>query len=106
MPRTIRSRNLDLIRWLNSGHQPVVKKLIGLTNSAYISQMALGERPIETSNARSIETLLGMPKGWMDRDNVAIIQMQELDYALHEKVARLSEEGKKGLLALLTATPA
>ncbi len=105
MARNIRSRNLDLLRWLNYGHKHVASKLAGLTNSAYISKMAVGDMPIETGSARAMERILEMPKGWMDRDNVSVIQMNELDYALHEKISGLSEDAKAGLLTFLSSRP-
>ena len=63
MARTTRSKNLDLIRWLNFGHENTAKKLISLTNANYLSKMATGDMEISDHNARSIESTLKMPAG-------------------------------------------
>lgn len=107
MPRTTRSENLDLIRHLNSGHKPTAKKLAGITNENYISQMATGEKEISDGDARRIENVLVLPDGWIDRDNIAMLGMGKLDFELYSRLRGESEEAKAGLLAFLslTATP-
>lgn len=104
MPTTIRSTNLDLLRHLNYGHKNTAKKLAGLTNENYISQMATGEREISDHDARSIEALLSLPAGWIDRDNIAMLNMGSADFELCTSLTRHSQHAKEALLMFLVAT--
>lgn len=103
MPRTIRSRNLDLIRWLDCGHKHTVKKLDSITNANYLSKMATGEMEISDLKARSIEKAIDFPVGWMDRDNVALIMTTAIDFELHRLLANYPEDAKAGLVKFLMA---
>lgn len=101
MPRTARSENLDLIRHLNFGNKPAAKKLSGITNENYISQMATGEKEISDYNARQIEKVLALPDGWMDRDNVAMLDMEKVDFEIYSRMSGKPDSAKIGLLAFL-----
>jgi hypothetical protein len=101
MPFITRSKNLDLIRWLNFGHENTANKLISLTNANYLSQMARGNMEISDHNARSIESVLKMPPGWLDRDNVALINMTEIDSDIHQALKELPDEAKIALLTFV-----
>ena len=101
MPQTTRSRNLDLIRWLNYGHENTSKKLSHITNSNYVSKMATGDMEIGERRARSIEKAVELPAGWMDRDNISILKMSPIEAQIHQLVAALPEEKQSALLKLL-----
>lgn len=101
MPLTTRSRNLDLIRWLNYGHENTSKKLSHITNSNYVSKMATGDMEISDRRARSIEKAIELPIGWMDRDNIAILQMTPIEAKIQLLVTALPEEKQAALLKLL-----
>lgn len=103
MPRTTRSENLDLIRHLNGTHERTASKLSALTNPAYISQMATGEREITDYDARQIERLLSLPDGWMDRDHMTMFGMSKVDYDIYACVQVRPDVAKAGLLAFLSA---
>jgi hypothetical protein len=105
MPRTIRSRNLDLIRWLDYGHKHTAKKLDSITNTNYLSKMATGEMEISDRKARSIEKTLGFPVGWLDRDNVALVMTTATDFELHRLLVDYPEDAKAGLVKFLMAGP-
>lgn len=102
MPKTTRSRNLDLIRWLNFGHENTAKKLVSITNANYLSKMATGDMEISDRKARSIERATELPLGWLDRDNIAMLKMTPLECQIHQLVSQLSQEKQSALLALLT----
>jgi hypothetical protein len=104
MARTTRSENLDLIRHLNGTHERAAKKLAGLTNASYISQMATGIKEITDYDARQIEKALELPDGWMDREHLAMLGMSKLDYDIYTNVSRRPEEAKAGLLTFLAAS--
>ena len=101
MTTTTRSRNLDLIRWLNFGHETTAKKLVSLTNANYLSKMATGDMEIGDRKARSIERATELPLGWLDRDNIAMLKMTPLESQIHQLVSELPQEKKSALLALL-----
>lgn len=101
MPQTTRSRNLDLIRWLNYGHENTAKKLASITNSNYVSKMATGDMEITDRRARAIERAVELPAGWLDRDNVSILKMSPPQSQIHALVAALPEEKQTALLRLL-----
>lgn len=103
MPRTTRSRNLDLIRWLNFGHEPSAKKLSSVVNANYLSKMATGDMEIGDRKARAIEKTAELPMGWLDRDNIRILRMSPIEAQLHLLVAQLSEDSKMALATLLSS---
>lgn len=103
MPRTTRSRNLDLIRWLNFGHESTAKKLASVTNSNYLSKMATGDMEIGDRKARALEKTLELPAGWIDRDNVAMLKMSASEFELYQLLARLPEESRVALLSFLSS---
>lgn len=102
MPRTVRSRNLDLIRWLNFGHDSTAKLLMHVTNANYLSKMATGDMEMGDRKARSIERAASMPSEWLDRDNIAVLKMSSLEFKIHRAVAAMTEERKAALLTLLS----
>ncbi len=101
MSRTTRSRNLDLIRWLNFGHENTAKKVLRLTNANYLSKMATGDMEISDQMARDIESELDMPLDWLDRANIDVIGMGNLEYEAWQATKSLSNESKSALLAFL-----
>lgn len=103
MPRTTRSENLDLIRHLNITHKNTATKLAGVTNENYIGKMARGEMEIIDYDARKIEKVLGLPDGWMDRDNLALLNMSKVDFAIYSCLRGQSETAKEGLVGFLMA---
>ena len=103
MPKTTRSKNVDLIRWLNNGHENTVKRLKYVTNSTYLSKMALGDMDVGDRKARSIERSLGMPVGWLDRDNVAALNMSADEFELLQRLSSLQPEARTALLQFLSS---
>ena len=103
MPCTIRSKNLDLIRWLRGGHNQIASRLERITNSSYVSLMARGEREIQDYTAKNIETTLGLPERWLDRDHVEILNMSSLDWEVHTQLLSLPDASKVNLLAFLNS---
>lgn len=101
MTRTTRSKNLDLIRWLNFGHKNTSMKLISLTNANYLSKMATGDMEISDHDARSIESALKMSTGWLDRDNLALINMKATDSDIYQASMALTETSKAALLTFV-----
>ncbi|MDP1682979.1 MAG: hypothetical protein Q8L39_14555 [Burkholderiales bacterium] len=104
MLTTIRSKNLDLIRWLNFGHKNTAKKLSSLTNENYISKMATGDMAISDYDARQIEKILSLPDGWMDRDNIALLSMSDVDFKINTRLSSQPQTAKDGLLIFLESS--
>lgn len=102
MPRTTRSTNIDLIRWLNYGHDNTAKKLAAVINANYLSKMATGDMKVTDKKARQIEKVFDLPAGWLDRDNIALLKINALDFDIHKIVLGCSDVAKKGLLAFIS----
>ena len=103
MARTIRSRNMDLIRWINYGHESTAKLLMNVTNANYLSKMATGEMDIGDRKARSIERAAELPSEWLDRDNIAVLKMSPLEFKIYRALVSLPEEKKAALLTLIAS---
>ena len=103
MPRTVRSENLDLLRHIGGGHYPLAKRLNSTTNAAYLSKMATGQKEISDYQARRIEELLELPRGWMDRNHEVVHQMSLLLYEIWTSVSELPLEKQQALATLLRA---
>lgn len=101
MSDSIRSKNLDYLRWMHGGQNAIAKKLIRLANYAYISEMANGLRGISDEDARKIEELLALAIGWLDRDHSCLIEMSNLDFELCCYITKLSDRSKESLLQFL-----
>jgi len=100
---TTRSDNLDLLRKLNGGHNHTAKKLASVTNSTYISKMAYGEIEISDIQARKIEKTLQLPCGWMDRDNIQLLKIEETEFKILSQLTTQPQLAKDGLLSFLSA---
>ncbi len=101
MTITNRSNNLDLIRWMSGGHEPVASKMAHITNTNYVSKMATGEMEISDDVARSIEKTFLLPEYWMDRDNECVIKMPIEDYELYSTLQGLHQNSKNCLKTFL-----
>jgi len=97
--------NLDLIRWLNYGHKNTAKKLSIVTNANYLSKMATGDMEIGDQEARTIEKTLTLPVGWLDRDNIAMLNLSATEFELHQLVIHLPNESRVALLGFLSSLP-
>jgi hypothetical protein len=83
---------------LNFGHENTAKKLSAvISNAAYLSKMATGDMEITDRKARAVEKELGLPVGWMDRDNVAFLKTPADDYSLLQVLTTLRSEAKPHL---------
>jgi hypothetical protein len=99
---SVRSNNLDLIRWMERGHENTCNKLSHLFNAYQVSRMATGRQTISDSAARDIETSFALPKGWLDRNNIELLKMGSLDYEALQAIRPKSGNAKNGLVSLLT----
>ena len=101
--KPIRANNLDLIRWINGGHQctaQILKKSI--SNECLLSDLALGKKMISDYVARNIEKDINLPEGWLDRDNISFInKLTKNDFELANILLSLSDEAKEGLQKFL-----
>ena len=103
MTRSTRSRNLDLLRWYHYGNENLSSKISRVvTNRTYVSKMCTDDMPIGDITARAIESVLGLPNGWLDRNTVVMVEMNELDWELHTKTSSLSDTAKRNLLDFIS----
>ena len=101
MPHTIRSRNLDLIRWMKGGHKRTAKIMEKITNENYLSKMATGDRVIGDSTARKIEEAAMLPEGWLDRENDKVLLMDADDYRMLQQFMGYAPAVKDALVSFL-----
>lgn len=96
---SIRSENLRLIRLMNHTHVNTAEKLKSVvSNECKLSDLTNDKKPTDDYTARGIENVLGLPIGWLDRDNMKIIKsMSQMDFELVQKLSKLSDEAKDGL---------
>lgn len=106
MEFTTRATNLSLIRWLNYGHEYTAKKLAPVVNANYLSQMTTGQMAVDDYTARRIEQAAELPKGWLDRDNKAMIRMATIDAELFGAIADLPDSAKAALLTFIQTSHA
>jgi hypothetical protein len=98
---SVRSNNLDLIRWMEHGHESTCKRLSHLFNAYQVSTMATGRQTISDSAARAIEDTFNLPMGWLDRDNIELLKMDAVDYEVIRAIRPKSGKAKNGLVSLL-----
>lgn len=61
----IRLKNLKQLIRQHDGPTNLAKK-IGMRGPSYVSQMAMGHRPVSERMARMMEEVLDLPTGWFD----------------------------------------
>lgn len=66
----VRRRNLQRLVTQHGGISTLAK-LMGYTGPSYISQMMRGHRSMTERAASMLETKLGLPSGWMEREHSA-----------------------------------
>lgn len=98
-----RARNLNLAKDMGLMRQNDLAELLQhiVQNKAYFSEMCLGKREIETSQARQIEEQMNLPTGWLDRDNLALLRMSKLEGEIHFSVSKLPREKQEALAVVL-----
>ena len=106
MENANRSRNLDLIRWMNGGHNNTASEMSHIANANYVSKMATGEMKISNFDARRIEKSFQLPELWLDRDNLAWIKMDKENYELHKLLLVFPLESKLLLKSFLLSLAA
>ena len=66
---TRRGSNLLLLRcFFRNAHQENIARMLGISQSRY-STIENGKSLLDDIDARQIESELGLPLGWLDRDN-------------------------------------
>ena len=99
--KTTRAFNFDLLRHLHGGHKALSKKLEGIANWKYISDYAMGGRPISDYIARAIESRIGFPRLWLDRDNASVLKSSTDDFESFVLVRRSTPEIRAAMRTLL-----
>jgi len=64
--------------------------------------MATGQMNISDYTARAIERALELPEGWMDRDNISILNMSLTQSQIHFLVSKLTIEKQTALFNFLS----
>ena len=103
MAPDIRTTNLHLARHLCDGLGKLAATLGPATNEAALIKMGQGKKAISDAIARDIEEKLGLPSGWMDRDNEGLMKIEPLDYALCKQILSLNHNAKNGLLSFVSS---
>jgi hypothetical protein len=103
MAPDIRATNLYLARHLCDGLGKLAAALGPATNEAALIKMGQGKKAVSDAMAKDIEEKLGLPSGWMDRDNEGLMKIESLDYALCKQILSLNDNAKKGLLSFVSS---
>jgi hypothetical protein len=94
-----RAENLKIIRLMNGTHEytaSILKSVV--SNESLLSDFTNGKKQVSDNAARGIELIMKLPDGWLDRDNLAVInEMTQIDFELAKKLLSLSKQAKEGL---------
>jgi hypothetical protein len=91
--------NFSLLRWSNGTHEALVDKVGGPSASKKLSDYVLGNDTPAPYERQSIEHKLNLPNGWTSRNNKALLELSEEDFALVSLVLRLDAKTRKALKA-------
>jgi hypothetical protein len=93
------SNNLKIIRLMNGTHGYTAERLKSVvSNESLLSDYTNGKKNVSDYTARGIEQVLELPNGWLERDNLSIINtMSKTDFELVKKLINIPKEAKDGL---------
>jgi len=99
-----RQDNFKLIRLVafNSAQKDFAK-ILNMNQSEY-SQFERGDKDISDHRARTLETELALPSGWMDRDNANLF-LDNTEFELIRAMRDQSEVFRNKLLELVRSLP-
>lgn len=99
-----RQNNLYLTRYLFEGLGNVAKLLAPRANESALIRMGQGKAEISDEMARAIEEKLGLPRGWMDRDNDMLLRkLSPIHYQLVTHIKNMPEKQLQTLLDYFTS---
>jgi hypothetical protein len=102
----VRAKNLRLvIGFMFGNHQTSFSNTVsGIINSNYVSKATFDDnRQLSDFEASRIEEQLQLPKGWFDRDNASLVQLDESDFQLVELLLSAEADMKIALRMVLAA---
>jgi hypothetical protein len=100
---SLSSRNLDFLRWKYGTHEALQKELDGILNWNELSEYALGKKQMSPYRISTIEERLSLPKGWIERDNLSLLEISETDFALFKKIKESKQGVKEALIQLISS---
>lgn len=79
---TTQSNNFRLLRMIYGSHESLAQCLQGTVNVTQLSRFTTAEEIANPSIIERIESVLSLPVGWFDRDNLAFTKISVEDYEL------------------------
>lgn len=81
-----RADNLRLLRAYINAHQDSFVEILKLGSQSNYSKIERGESPLGSESARHIESELGLPIGWLERNNSDAIFLSNDEFQLIQTV--------------------
>lgn len=98
---TTQSKNFKLLRNTYGSHENLAQRLQGTVNGTQLSRFTTAEEVATPDIIARIESVLSLPTGWFDRDNLAFTQISPEDYELISLILGAKPGARSALLLLL-----
>lgn len=93
-----RRENLRLLRTYMDADQKEFVSMLGVGCQSLYSRFERGESQLDDKQARKIESGVGLPPGWLDRDNGATILLSNDEWHLIHELRKSSPEATLALI--------
>lgn len=85
-----RAENLRVLRAFMSGHQYSFVDMLGIGSQSYYSNVESGKTQLCDNEARKVESDLGLPLGWLDRNNGEVLFFSCDEFRLIQELRKSS----------------
>lgn len=93
-----RGENLRILRAFMSGHQYSFVDMLGIGSQSYYSNIECGKTQLCDNEARKVESDLGLPLGWLDRNNGEAIFFSSDELRLIQELRKSSPAATTALI--------
>ena len=98
-----RGQNLRLLRWyFQNEHQEPFVRMLGIGSQSRYSAIENGRLTLDNKEARTIESELDLPLGWLDRDNSEAILLSNDEWQLIHALRKSIPEVAASLISTVT----
>ena len=103
MAITVVSTNFDFLRWKYGTHKALQRRLQDLVSWNDLSAFALGNKAPSDALMRKIEVELKLQNGWLERDNIELLNIQNESYEMLRILEKLGHKERKAVFGLVAA---